>query len=179
VPSWNGAVLQNPLAKPEFVLTDTTGKPYDFRAQTSGKVTLLYFGYTHCPDACPTNMATLATALAKLPASIDSKIRVVFVTTDPVRDTPPVIRSWLNQFNTNFVGLTGSQIEVASAQTQAGLGTSSKVPDGHGAYGINHAAFIMVYTPDDRAHITFPAGMLPAAVASDLRRLAVKGWTAG
>jgi protein SCO1/2 len=176
-PSWNGGVLQNAPPKPEFVLTDTSSKPYDFRTQTEGKVTLLYFGYTHCPDACPTNMATVATALASLPTTIDNKIAVVFVTTDPVRDTPPVIRSWLNQFNPNFVGLTGSQIEVASAQIQAGLGTSTKVPDGNGSYGINHAAFIVVYTPDDRAHITFPGGMKPAGVASDLRRLVTNGWS--
>jgi protein SCO1 len=177
-PSWNGGVLQNAPKKPEFVLMDTTGKPYDFQAQTAGKVTLLYFGYTHCPDVCPTNMATLATALASLPTTIDNKIAVVFVTTDPGRDTPAVVRSWLNQFSPNFVGLTGSQIEVASAQIQAGLGVSTKVSDGAGGYGINHAAFIVVYTPDDRAHITFPGGMKPSAVASDLQRLVANGWSA-
>jgi protein SCO1 len=173
-PSWNGAVLQNAPPKPEFVLTETSGKPYDFRAQTEGKVTLLYFGYTDCPDVCPTNMATIATALASLPAAVDHKIAVVFVTTDPARDTPPVIRAWLDQFDRTFVGLTGSPIDVASAQIQAGLGTSTKVP-GNGSYGINHAAFIVVYTPYNRAHITFPGGMKPSAVASDLRRLVGNG----
>ena len=171
-------MLQKPLPKPEFVLTDTNGKPFDFRAQTAGKVTLLYFGYTHCPDVCPTNMATLAAAVAKLPASVDQRIDVVFVSTDPARDTPAVIRTWLNQFNSSFIGLTGNQIEVANAQLQSGLGTSSKETAGNGVYGINHPAFILVYTPDNLTHIAIPSGLSPSLVASDLKQLVQKGWQA-
>jgi hypothetical protein len=76
-----GAVLAHPLPKPEFILTDTDGKPYGLRAETAGKVTLLYFGYTHCPGVCPVNMAGLAAALRQLPPSTEEQIAVVFVTT--------------------------------------------------------------------------------------------------
>lgn len=177
VASWSGATLQQAFPKPEFTLTDTQNQPYDFQAKTAGKVALLYFGYTHCPDVCPTNMATLATAMSQLPASVTNKIAVVFVTTDPARDTPPVIRAWLDQFNPTFVGLTGTPIAVAGAQSQSGLGTSTKEQGPNGTYGINHAAFILVYTPDNLAHLAFPAGMTPAAVKGDLQHLVVNGWS--
>jgi len=175
--SWAGAALVQALPKPKFVLTDTQGRPYDFRAQTAGKVTLLYFGYTHCPDVCPLNMATLASALRQLPPQVEDKIVVVFVTTDPARDTPKQLRSWLNQFNPQFVGLTGSPNQVAMAQREAGVQVATKESDGASGYGINHAAEILAYTPDNLAHITFLAGLPASAEAADLRRLVTHGWS--
>jgi protein SCO1/2 len=95
---WHGAVLIQPLAKPSFTLTDTAGQPYDFRAQTAGKTTLLFFGYTHCPDICPMHMANIATAMDRTGLSAE-QVAVVFVTTDPARDTPERLRTWLGHFN--------------------------------------------------------------------------------
>ena len=105
---WAGTLLGQPLDKPEFTLTDTSGNPYDFRQQTRGYVTLLYFGYTSCPDVCPLHMANLAAVLQEVSGEVNSKIKVVFVTTDPNRDTPQVIRKWLDNFDVTFIGLTGT-----------------------------------------------------------------------
>ena len=172
-----GAILAHALPKPEIILTDTDSKPYNLRPETEGKVTLLYFGYTHCPDVCPVNMAALAAALRQLPATFDNKITVVFVTTDPARDTPTRLRTWLNQFDPKFVGLTGSAIQIASAQMEAGLWVATKESDGQGGYGVNHAAFTLVYTRDNLAHLAFPSGLPIAAQASDLRILVTRGWS--
>ena len=81
--------------KPDLVLTDTHGKKYDLREETKGKPTLIYFGYTHCPDVCPLTMSNIAIAKKQLPKAEQDKLRVVFVTTDPERDTPAALGKWL------------------------------------------------------------------------------------
>ncbi|GAA3227319.1 hypothetical protein GCM10020256_38600 [Streptomyces thermocoprophilus] len=88
-------VLDKPFEKPDLVLTDTHGKQYDFRKETQGRPTLIYFGYTHCPDVCPLTMNNLAVAKKKLPRADQDKLRIVFVTTDPERDTPAALGAWL------------------------------------------------------------------------------------
>jgi protein SCO1 len=177
---WTGAELVQPLAKPEFTLTDQTGSPFDFKRDTAGKVTLLYFGYTHCPDICPENMSMLAFALRRLPSNMRSKIAVVFVTTDPPRDTPPVLAGWLGNFNAGFIGLTGSKAEVDLAQAEARVSLASPEPATPGSnYYVDHAAQIICYTPDNLAHVTFFQGMPTSGVANDLQRLVTQGWTGG
>lgn len=81
-------VLDTPFEKPDMILTDTHGGTYDFTERTKGRPTLLFFGYTHCPDVCPTTMSDIAIAKSKLPAAEQDRLVVVFVTTDPERDTP-------------------------------------------------------------------------------------------
>src|SRR5690606_15315293 len=159
---WHGAVLHDPAPRPDFPLTDTTGATYDFQAETAGRLTLLFFGYTSCPDICPIHMATLSAALEQpgMPDPI-----VVFVTTDPVRDTPERLRSWLDNFGTDFVGLTGTPDQLAAAEDAAGVARSLVAPtDGTtGAdadeYEVGHAAQIIAYTPDDLTHVQYPFGV--------------------
>src|SRR3984893_15782437 len=88
---YRGGLVAPPLPKPRFVLTDTSGAPFDFWKRTQGSVTLLFFGYTYCPDQCPMHMANIGEALKKLPTGIADQIRLVFVTTDPARDLPAVL----------------------------------------------------------------------------------------
>src|SRR5947207_5200923 len=109
--SYRGGVVTPPLPKPRFVLTDTSGAPFDFWVRTRGSVTLLFFGYTNCPDQCPMHMASIGLALRKLPANVGDHVKLVFVTTDPARDTTAVLRRWLDHFDKRFVGLTGSEAE--------------------------------------------------------------------
>ena len=103
-----------PLAKPDIVLTDTDGNPFDLRAETDGRLTLLYFGYTNCPDICPVHLAQIESVL-KRPA-MPSNVDVIFVTVDPARDDPASIRRFLDQFSTKFIGLTGTPDELRAAQ---------------------------------------------------------------
>jgi protein SCO1/2 len=86
--NYRGGIVSPALPKARFTLTDTSAAPFDFRQQTQGYVTLLFFGYTHCPDLCPLHMANIAFALKQLPANVAEQIKVVFVTTDPRRDNP-------------------------------------------------------------------------------------------
>ena len=156
-------------AKPDFTLTDTSGHPYDFRARTQGQLTLLYFGYTHCPDVCPITMATLAGALSNLPGVAAT---VVFVTTDPARDTPARLRSWLDQYDTHFVGLTGTPAQLAAAQRAAGVSVAiADQPDAHGNYAVGHAASVLTYTPDGIEHLTYPFGTTQADWQHDIPKM--------
>ncbi len=91
--TYRGGLVSPPLPKPKFTLTDTSGARFDLALKTQGYTTLLFFGYTHCPDMCPLQMAMIAQALKKIPAASADQFKVVFVTTDPERDTPQVLRS--------------------------------------------------------------------------------------
>jgi protein SCO1/2 len=169
---WAGTLLGQPLDKPEFTLTDTSGKAYDFRQQTEGSVTLLYFGYTHCPDVCPLHMANLASVLQEVSGEVNAKVKVVFVTTDPARDTPQVIRKWLDNFDVTFVGLTGTQDEIAAAERAAKLPEAVlEPPSANGSYTVGHASQVIAYTLDDEAHVVYPFGIRQTDWARDIPRL--------
>jgi protein SCO1/2 len=165
---FNGILLGKPFAKPEFSLTDAAGQPYDFDQQTDGKLTLLYFGYTHCPDVCPTTMADIAAALRALPAIEHSKISVVFVSTDPTRDTPAVLRTWLDQFNPAFIGLTGSFATIQHAASALGIPVSPPTTSADGDYTVTHGAEVLTFTTDDEAHVLFTAGTTVGQYDHDL-----------
>jgi protein SCO1 len=174
----HGAVPNPPSAKPHFTLTDTAGAAYRLTPETEGQVTLLYFGYTHCPDECPTSMADVASALRRLPTDVSDKVSVVFVTTDPKRDRPQVLRTWLDRFDPEFVGLTGTPQEVAGAEVDTGLPISQREAatkaDGAGRYSVAHFAAVLAYDRDGRLATLYPAGVTPTDIATDLRLL-VKG----
>ena len=172
-PAGLDGVLQTPaMPKPDFTLTDTSGRPFDLQAQTAGDATLLYFGYTHCPDICPTHMADIALGLAKQPASVRAHIKVVFVTTDPARDTPAVLRNWLDSFNSTFIGLTGSNAQIDAAEASVGMPPATVEPLGNGNYSVDHAAWVIAFTPDNLAHAIYPSGLdSPAVWAHDMPRL--------
>ena len=114
-------VLDKPFEKPDLVLTDTHGRKYDFRKETAGKPTLIYFGYTHCPDICPTTMSNIAVAKKQLPKAEQDKLQVVFVTTDPARDTPAELGKWLKGIDPAFVGLTGDFSTIQAGARTLGI----------------------------------------------------------
>jgi len=177
-PKYRGGLVTPPLPKPKFTLTDTSGTPFDFSAKTQGYVTLLFFGYTHCPDMCPLQMSTLAQAFRKLPPVLADRFRIVFVTTDPARDTPQVLRSWLDHFDRRFIGLTGHQAAIDAAQVAANLDPAKKSaarPDGN--YEVGHALFVFAYTKDNLAHLVYPGGVQEEDWAHDLPFLPSETWT--
>jgi protein SCO1/2 len=174
----HGARTDTAAPKPTFTLADTDDASYDFKARTAGKVTFLYFGYTHCPDECPTSMADVASALRRLPAATADQVAVVFVTTDPWRDTPAVLRKWLDRFDPDFVGLTGNPTDIAGAEVDMGLPISKRQPakrkDGVGRYSVAHFAAVLAYGRDGRLATLYPAGVTPTDIAADIQVL-VKG----
>jgi protein SCO1 len=122
-------------------------------------------------------MSTIAQAFKKIPPASADRFKVVFVTTDPDRDGPQVLRSWLDHFDKRFIGLTGSEPEIAAAQIAANLSPAKKSavrPDG--AYEVGHAAFVLVYTKDNLAHVIYPVGVKEEDWVHDLPYLATETW---
>lgn len=174
--SWAGWSLDDPIPRPDFVLTDTEGDAYDFLAETRGDLTLLFFGYTHCPDVCPVQMANLAEVLRDLPHEMSSRIQVVFVTTDPVRDTPERMREWLGQMHPSFIGLRGSLEEVQGVQARLGLPPAAIAEDdGSGDYFVGHAAQVIAFEPDGPARRVYPYGIRQRDWLRDLPRMLEAG----
>jgi protein SCO1/2 len=166
--TYAGIDLAEPYRRPSFTLTDTTGAPFDFKKATAGRPTLLFFGYTRCPDVCPTTMADIAVALRGLDASLVTQLQVVFVTTDPAHDTPAVLGEYLGRFDADlpqhFIGLTGDQAAIDQAQLATGVPLAEE--DGR-----LHSSLLLLYGPDDQAHVAFDAGNTARDIASDLRKV--------
>jgi protein SCO1/2 len=174
--TYRGGMITPPLPKPSFVLTDTSGTPFDFRNGTQGSVTLLFFGYTYCPDQCPMHMANIGVALNKLPAGVAGQVKLVFVTTDPARDTPLVLRRWLDNFDKHFVGLTGTDVAVRMVQRAAGVPLAQKGDVRNGSYSVAHANFVLAYTKDNLAHVIYPGGVSKDDWVHDLPLLVKESW---
>lgn len=167
--AYAGLDLAEPYRRPTFTLTDTTGASFDFKAVTSGRPTLLFFGYTNCPDVCPTTMADVAVALRGLDAALLEQLQVVFVTTDPATDTPEVLGEYLDRFDADlpvaFTGLTGDQEAIDQAQLSTGVPLAED-------QGRLHSSLLLLYGTDDEARVAFDAGNTARDIAADLRAVA-------
>jgi protein SCO1/2 len=171
-----GGLVNPPLPKPRFTLTDTAGAPFDFWAKTQGYVTLLFFGYTRCPDECPLHMANVAMGLKQLPMEVQDHIRLVFVTTDPARDEPLILRAWLKRFDERFIGLTGSDAAIEAAQRAAGLPPARKTARANDDYAVGHANVVLAYSKDNLAHLMYPGGVTRQDWIHDLPQLINETW---
>ena len=169
VGDFHGAGLDPPQPRPSFTLHDTSGKPFAFGTETAQHPTFLFFGYTHCPDVCPTTMADVAAALRGAAEPIRRDALVVFVTTDPARDTGPVLAAWLRRFDSDlpsrFVGLTGSQSQLVAAQVAA------RVPVAEDD-GQTHSAELLLFGTDDYARVVYLDGSSPQDIQHDLPAVA-------
>lgn len=150
---FQGLGLTPPEPRPTFTLTDTSGASFPFGIRTAGHPTLLYFGYTNCPDVCPETMADVGLALRALPAAVQKATEVVFVSTDVKRDTAAVIKRWLANFSegtsATWIGLRGSQAQIDAAQTAAHVTVAED--DGQ-----THSAVVKLYGADDYARVAYP-----------------------
>jgi protein SCO1/2 len=177
VATYRGGLVTPPLVKPQFILTDTSGAPFDFRLRTEGYVALLFFGYTHCPDECPMHMAALATALQQVPDEVRNQVKVVFVTADPARDSSTVLRAWLDHFDRQFIGLTGNAASIEAAHRGARVPAATKTALANEGYELGHASFVLAYTKDNMAHVIYPGGITPTDWAHDLTLLVKEEWS--
>ena len=171
-----GTAPFTPLPKVEFTLTDTRGRPYDFRKETDGHLTLLYFGYTYCPDVCPLQMSTLSAALPDLDPAVRDSLRVVFVTVDPERDTPERLHEWLSSFDTSFVGLRGTKEEITRALDFYRFPPPEKSGEEEG-YTVSHPAYVYAFTPDDRGRGMYGSETTKAVWSHDLALMAGHDWS--
>ncbi|MBD9724726.1 SCO family protein [Streptomyces caniscabiei] len=150
-PQRNFTVLDQPFTKPDLVLTDTNGKSYDLRKETAGKPTLIYFGYTNCPDVCPLTMNNLAVAkkeiAKKVPKAELANLRLVFVTTDPERDTSAGLGKWLKGIDSEIVGLTGDFDDIQAGARTLGISIAPPIKDKNGKTVSEHGTQVIAFSP--------------------------------
>ncbi|MFG3525295.1 SCO family protein [Streptomyces sp. NPDC047917] len=169
--------LDQPFTKPDLVLTDTHGKKYDLREQTKGKPTLIYFGYTNCPDVCPLIMSNIAIAKKSLPKADQEKLQVVFVTTDPERDTPSSLGSWLKQQDPSFTGLTGDFPTIQAGARQIGIGIDAPKKEKDGTVVSMHGSQVIAFSPKtDQGYLVYSEDTSPDDYTKDLPKI-IKGET--
>ncbi|MEV5433544.1 SCO family protein [Streptomyces sp. NPDC052701] len=165
-------VLDKPFEKPDLVLTDTRGEKYDFRKETAGRPTLIYFGYTHCPDVCPTTMNNIAVAKKELPKAQQDKLRVVFVTTDPDRDTPAELGKWLKGIDPSFVGLTGDFATVQAGARTLGISIDPPRKDKNGKVVSEHGTQVVAFSPKtDGGYVLYGEDAQVEDYSADLPRI--------
>jgi protein SCO1/2 len=151
----------------DFKLTDHNGKTRTL-ADYKGKAVVVFFGYTHCPDFCPTTLAEMAAALQKLGHKAED-VQVLFVSLDPARDTPQVLAQYVPTFNPSFVGLTGSEQDIAALAKEFKL-VVQKRGEG-GTYTLDHSTGTYVYDPQGRLRLYVGYGQGADVVAHDIALL--------
>ncbi|MET8023866.1 SCO family protein [Streptomyces avermitilis] len=166
-------VLDSPFEKPDLVLTDTHGKKYDLRAETKGRPTLIYFGYTNCPDVCPLTMNNLAVAKKQLPKATQDKLRIVFVTTDPKRDTSAELGKWLKGIDPDVVGLTGDFDTIQAGARTLGISIEAPHKDKNGKIVSTHGTQVIAFSPKtDGGYVLYDDQTTVDDYTKDLPKLA-------
>jgi protein SCO1 len=181
----HGTVLDPPLPAPSQALEDTDGRLFSIADRAHTHVTVLFFGYIHCPDVCPATMADLAAARRKLPTTLRQKVTVVFVTEDPKRDRPAVLRTWLDRFDPSFIGLIGGNATSKAMLNQLYLPETQLNPtpekpvrhrprarhEQHSEYGIDHSGAVYAFTAQPQASVIYTGGSTAEEYAADFTRM--------
>jgi protein SCO1/2 len=166
-----GALLTKPYVVPDIPLRSTTGSRFSLAKDTRGKLTVLFFGYTKCPDICQVVMGTIASAYARLDKAEKAQVQVVFATTDPGRDTTDVLRSYLDRLNPVFIGLTGdiSDLDAAGKPLGVFIKKGAKLPSG--GYDVTHSTSVIAIGRRGTAPLVWSATTSPAELAGDIEKL--------
>lgn len=152
-------------------VTDESGAHLE-PERLEGQIVLLYFGYTHCPDACPTTLARLRDALGRLPNDVSDTVKVVFVSVDPKRDDPADLARYTQQFGRHFVGASASRQRLRRLTHRLGtdFGYGDNYPEP--PYTVTHPDTVFVFDRAGRARLMVRSSAMPAAIAHELRELA-------
>jgi len=180
-PEWQTRDISGVMPDLAFGLTGEDGQAVTER-QYKGKLNLLYFGYTHCPDVCPITLAKLRGVIASLPTDVAERIEVLFVSVDPQRDTAEVLRKYTDAFGERFVGLTGSRESLDEVTRRYRTTYGYGKPDASGNYEVSHSSAVYAFGPNGEARLLLRSEDSPEAIAHDLTQLArgpgytVPGW---
>jgi protein SCO1/2 len=166
-------VLPEPRVIADFSLTDHDGEPFTLDS-LRGRWSLIFFGFTHCPDVCPSTLYDLQQVHGTLTRDTSADHQVLFVSVDPERDTPEVLKQYVNYFDPDFIGVSGENEQLAPLTLQLGIAYRIEEHEpGDPAYRVDHSASILLTDPQGRLHGVFPAphdaGMLSADMTSLLR----------
>lgn len=167
----NGAVLTEPYTVPDTDLTDTAGEPFSLAADTDKRLTLVFFGYTRCPDICQTVMANVAAGLTRLDDAEREQVDVVFVTTDPARDGAQTLRTYLDRFDPTFLGLTGDLDTITKIGNTLGVAVEKGERLPSGGYEVTHGTQVIGVDADDSAPIVWLQDTSAAEFAADVHLL--------
>ncbi len=163
---FTGTVIQSQTPAPTVDLITSTGE----RASLSDfedQVLVLYFGYTFCPDVCPTTLSGLKKALDQLGGAADD-VQVIMVSVDPARDSPEILGEYLSYFDPRFLGMTGTQEEIASVATVYGVFYQAEEGTVDTGYLVSHTARLMVVDRDGYLKLVMPGDVTPDQIAADL-----------
>jgi protein SCO1/2 len=164
-----GSVIDPPQPAPEIELTDEAGEAFRLSA-LRGKVVLLFFGYTYCPDVCPTALKDIQFVFDRMGDRSD-EVRFIFITVDPARDDPERLRSYLGGFDDSFTGLTGSPSDLAEVYSDYAVEVAFAPASATGGYDVEHTSRIFVIDREGLLVETFPNGLGRDVVLSDLQHL--------
>lgn len=168
-PPLAGAAIGGP-----FALTDQDGHAVTDRT-FAGRYRIMYFGYTFCPDVCPTDMQAIGAALGELDKSdpaVSARVVPVFVSVDPTRDTPPVLKQFVAAFHPRMVGLTGSAAEIARVTKEYAVYAAKGDASPGGGYLVNHSRQAYLMSPEGRPLALLPTEQGPQAVAAEIKHWA-------
>ena len=166
-----GAVLEQQYDVPDTPLTDTSGASYSLASDTDKRLTLVFFGYTHCPDICQVVMSSLASAMTRIDEAERDQVDVVFVTTDPARDDAATLRTYLDRFDPTFIGLTGDLdtiVEIGEPLAVA-VEQGEKLPSG--GYEVTHGTQVTAIDHADKVPVVWTQGTSASDFAADIRTL--------
>ena len=171
-PASLAGAVHAPYDVPDTSLVDTEGRPFSLAEDADAELTLVFFGYTTCPDICPTVMSTVSSALSRLQPADRARVDVVFVTTDPARDTGPVLRRYLDRFDRDFIGLTGELEHVIAAGEPLAVYVSDGERLPSGGYDLGtHSTQLSGVLPDGTSPILWPQEVSAAQLAADVTAL--------
>lgn len=168
-PGFNGTELPEPGPAPALTLTDAAGRQISLD-DFAGEVRLLYFGYTFCPDICPTTMADLA----KVQQDVDDggdQVQVIMITVDPARDTPEVMAEYAASFHPDFIGLAGSPEEIATVAERWGVFYEAQEGTAATGYLVDHTARVFLVDKAGRYRLTYAFETPPEDIIADLKIL--------
>ena len=163
---FSGTVIQSQTAAPSVDLVTSTGERASLR-DFEDKVVVLYFGYTFCPDVCPTTLSTIKKAVDKLGDKSDD-VPVIMVSVDPERDSPELLRDYLSFFDSRFLGMTGTEVEVAEVATVYGVFFLAEEGTVDTGYLVSHTANLMVVDREGYLKLIIPPDATSDQIASDL-----------
>lgn len=169
-----GMALPVPYEMPDQTLTDTSGQSYNLVTSPSKPVTLVFFGYTHCRDVCSDVLSSVAMALSRLDAASRDQVQMLFITTDPARDTAEVIRAYLDRFDPSFIGLTSDVVTIKAVAERVGVEIEGRHPLPGGGYQVSHSAQVVGFDQSHHGVVLWLRSVPVADLQSDLHLLVAR-----
>ena len=168
---FKGTQVDPPTPVPDFELMADNGQPFRL-SESNSDITLVYFGYTFCPDVCPLTMVDVRDALAQLDQTERERVQVIFISVDPERDTPEVLDRYLSAFDPTFIGLTDDYEKIQEVLPSFGVFAAKEVvKDSAAGYLVSHTARLYLLNANHKILLTYPFDFEPEDLSSDLTYL--------